>query len=408
MNFPFFIARRYLFTKKSHHAINIISGISVGGVALATIALICTMSVFNGFHDMVASFFTSFDPELKVVPAQGKLMNHDDPNLLKLKNDKRIVVFTETLEDNALLMYGENQVIVTMKGVENNFKDLTQITELLYGDGNFQLSADVINYGILGIQLTQVLGVGARFIDPLQVYTPKRGERVNMANPSSSFNHDELLSPGVVFSTRQNKYDRNYMLVSLDFARRMFESEGQMTALEMRCAEGVDADKVKEDFEQLLGPNYKVLNRYEQQEDVFRIMKIEKLLSYIFLTFILVVACFNIIGSLSMLIIDKKEDVQTLRNLGATDKQICRIFLFEGRMISTFGAVIGVVIGLLICWGQATFGWLKLGAASGTFVVDAYPVSVHFTDVALILITVIAVGYLSVWYPVRYLSKKLL
>lgn len=408
MNFPFFVARRYLFSKKSHHTINIISGISVCGVALATMALICTLSVFNGFQDMVANLFTAFDPQLKIVPAQGKHLKHDDPNLLEIRKDKRIDVITETLQDQALLRYGSRQVIATVKGVEKNFIDLTDIGNLLYGDGRFELGDGLMNYGILGIQLAHSLGVGARFEDPMQVFAPKKGERINMGNPAGSFNQDEFLSSGVVFAVKQNQYDANYAIVSLKYAQNLFGTPGEMTALEIRCKDGVNERSVKRDLQKKLGNQYKVLDRYEQQADVFRIMEIEKLLSYLFLTFILVVACFNIVGSLSMLIIDKKADVQTLRNLGADDNLICKIFLFEGRMISTCGAVIGVILGLVLCWSQIQFGWLKLGAEEGSFLIDSYPVSVHFWDVILVLVTVVVVGYLSVWYPVRYLSRRLL
>ena len=408
MNFPFYVARRYLFAKKSHHAINIISGISVCGVALATMALICTLSVFNGFHDMVATFFTAFDPELKVVPVEGKYMNQNDAPLQELRKIKDIEVFSETLEDNALITSSDHQAIVTLKGVEDNFIELADFANILYGEGTFQLHADVLNYGILGIQLTQQLEVGARFDEPLQVFAPKPGEKVNLANPASSFTRDLLYSPGVVFSVMQSKYDNHYVLTGLDFARKLFNTPGKMTALEMRCRAGADINRVKKTIQQQLGDKYKVLDRYEQQADVFRIMEVEKLLSYLFLSFILVIACFNIIGSLSMLIIDKKADVLTLRNMGASDSQICSIFLFEGRLISTIGAVGGTVLGLLLCWGQQTFGWLTLGDASGSFVIDAYPVSVHSWDVALVLGTVILIGYVSVWYPVRYLSRRLL
>ncbi len=408
MNFPFYIARRYLFSKKSHHTINIISGISVCGVALATMALICTMSVFNGFQDMVASLFTAFDPQLKIVPSEGKHLQHNDPNLLELRKDSRIKVFTETLEDNALLSYGGRQAIVTLKGVEKNFEELTDIDDLLYGEGRFELGDDLLKYGILGIHLTRTMGVGANFEDPMVVFAPKKGERINMGNPAASFNQDEFLSPGVVFAVMQDKYDSNYVLVSLDFAQKLFGAPGEMTALELRCKDGINVNTVKRDLQKKLGQDYKVMDQYEQQADVFRIMEIEKLLSYLFLTFILMVACFNIIGSLSMLIIDKKADVQTLRNLGASDDQICKIFLFEGRMISTIGAVLGLVVGLLLCWGQMKFGWLKLGPESGSFIIDSYPVSVHFWDIVIVFVTVVLVGYLSVWYPVRYLSKRLL
>ncbi len=408
MNFPFYIARTYLFSKKSHHTINIISGISVCGVALATMALICTMSVFNGFQDMVASLFTAFDPQLKIVPSEGKHLQHNDPNLLELRKDSRIKVFTETLEDNALLSYGGRQAIVTLKGVEKNFEELTDIDDLLYGEGRFELGDDLLKYGILGIHLTRTMGVGANFEDPMVVFAPKKGERINMGNPAASFNQDEFISPGVVFAVMQDKYDSNYVLVSLDFARKLFGAPGEMTALEIRCKDGINVNSVKRDLQKKLGQDYKVMDQYEQQADVFRIMEIEKLLSYLFLTFILMVACFNIIGSLSMLIIDKKADVQTLRNLGASDDQICKIFLFEGRMISTIGAVLGLVVGLLLCWGQMKFGWLKLSPASGSFIIDSYPVSVHFWDIVIVFVTVVLVGYLSVWYPVRYLSKRLL
>lgn len=408
MNFPFYIARRYLFSKKSHHAINIISAISVCGVALATMALVCTMSVFNGFQDLVASFFTGIDPELKVVPLKGKTMDAKDPRLLALKNYSGIEVYTETFEDHALVARGDRQVMVTLKGVDDNFIESTDIGQLLYGDGMFILHADVLQYGVLGIQLAAQLGLGASFEDPLQVYAPKKGERVNLSNPLSGFTQDELYSPGVVFAVKQAKYDANYILVSLDFARKLFDQEGRVSAVELKMKKGADLSQAKEDIRELLGDAYVVQDRYEQQEDVFRIMKVEKLIAYLFLTFILLVACFNIIGSISMLIIDKKDDVRTLRNLGAKDQQIVRIFLFEGRMISGFGALLGILVGLALCYLQQHFGWITLGSSSGNFVVDAYPVSVHLWDVVLIFITVLVVGYGAMWYPVRYLSRQLL
>lgn len=408
MNFPFFVARRYLFSKKSHHTINIISGISVCGVALATIALICTLSVFNGFQDMVADLFTAFDPQLKVVLAEGRHMKNDDPKLKEIRKDQRIEMVSESLEDQALLSYGGRQMIATIKGVDNNFQDLADFGNLLYGEGRYKLGDGLLNYGILGLQLSHSLGVGASYENPMQVFAPKKGERINMGNPAASFTQSEFISPGVVFAVKQNKYDANYALVSLNFAQELFNSPGEITALEIRCKDGVNEKSVKKDLQKILGSRYKVMDRYEQQADIFRIMEIEKLLSYVFLTFILVVACFNIIGSLSMLILDKKADVQTLRNLGVDDSQVCKIFLFEGRMISFFGAALGLIIGLGICWGQMQFGWLKLGKETGDFLVDAYPVSVHFWDVVLVFVTVVIVGYLSVWYPVRYLSRRLL
>lgn len=407
MNFPLFIARRYLFSKKSTHAINVISLISVVGVAVATMALVVVLSVFNGFQDLVATFFTSFDPQLKVQPSVGKTMPADDPLLLRLKQMPEVAVATECLEDNALAVYRDHQTVVKVKGVGDNFDQLTGISKILYGDGQFELHAANLEYGTLGIGVAQDLGIGAAWDGNLRIYAPVREGQFDMTDPASGFEVDSVISPGVVFSVQQSKYDRNYIITSLDFARRLFGDQGLISSLEFRLKPGSDIESVKKEMRGIVGSKYKVSDRFEQQEDTFKIMQIEKFMAYIFLTFILVVACFNIIGSLSMLIIDKKDDVLTLRNLGATDRQISRIFLFEGRMISLAGAVIGILFGLLLCWLQQQYGFVRLGNTDGSFVVNAYPVSVHYSDVVIIFATVVAVGWLSVWYPVRYLSKKL-
>ena len=408
MNFPFYIARRYLFSKKSTHAINVISGISVVGVAVATMALVVTLSVFNGFHDLVASFFTQMDPQLKVIPVKGKTAPANDPVLIKIRQLPEVEIATECLEDQALAVYVDRQMMVKIKGVEDNFDKLTHIREILEGDGTFDLHAADINYGIPGLGVAYQMGLGYTYKEPLRIYAPRREGQLNMADPTDGFVEDELYSPGVVFCMKQGKYDKNYILTSLAFARNLFQQEGMLSSLELRLKPGSNFDRVKDQMCELAGTKYQVLDRYEQQDDTFRIMKVEKLIAYIFLTFILMIACFNIIGSLSMLIIDKRNDVQTLRNLGANDSQICRIFLFEGRMISVIGAVIGILIGLLLCWLQQQFGLVRLGSSEGNFVVDAYPVSVHPWDIVVIFITVIVVGFLSVWYPVRYFARRLL
>ena len=408
MNFPFYIARRYLFSKKSTHAINVISGVSVVGVAVATMALVVTLSVFNGFHDLVASLFTAFDPQLKVTPAVGKTAPADDPVLTRIRHLPEVEVATETVEDMALAIYGDRQAMVTIKGVDDNFDSLTHIREILVGEGEYELHAAGLNYGIPGIRLAEALGTGYRYDRPLKIYAPKRVGQLNMANPTDGFVEDELYSPGVLFSVKQAKYDKSYIVTSIGFARNLFGQQGMVSALELRLKPGTDFDAAKEKIRQMAGGKYTVKDRFEQQEDTFRIMKIEKLIAYIFLTFILAVACFNIIGSLSMLIIDKKADVATLRNLGASDKQIVRIFLFEGRMISAIGAVLGIAVGLLLCWLQQTYGLVGLGRSSGSFIIDAYPVSVHPEDVALIFVTVLAVGFIAVWYPVHYFARRLL
>lgn len=407
MNLPFYIARRYLFSKKKHNAINIISGISVCGVALATLALVCTLSVFNGFQDMVAGFFTAFDPELKITVREGKVFDPNGAAFDEVRALPEIDVWTETLEENAMIQYKDRQAMAVIKGVDDNFEQLTSIDSLLYGTGDFILHDEIVDYGILGVELVSELGTGIQFVDPLQVYAPKRNARVNMSNPSAAFNRDYLFSPGAVFVVNQQKYDANYILTSLGFARRLFDYDKEVSAIELKLKKEADISSVQKEISRILGNKFVVQNRYEQQADVFRIMEIEKLISYLFLTFILGISCFNVIGSLSMLILDKREDVETLRNLGADDRLIARIFLFEGRLISVFGACAGIVVGLLLCFLQQHFGIIALGG-DGSFVVDAYPVSVHFTDVLLIFVTVITVGFLSVWYPVHYLSRRLL
>ena len=408
MSLPFFIARRYLFSKKKHNAINIISGISVCGVALATLALVCTLSVFNGFQDMVAGFFTAFDPELKITIREGKVFEPQGAAFQEVRSLPEIGVWTETLEENAMVQYKDRQAMAIIKGVEDNFEELTSIDSLLYGAGEFILHDSIVDYGVLGVELISELGTGLQFVDPLQVYAPKRNVRVNMANPSASFNRDYLFSPGVVFVVNQQKYDARYILTSLSFARNLFNYDTEVSAVELKLKPGADVTAVQRKIARILGDEFVVLDRYEQQADVFRIMEIEKFISYLFLTFILAIACFNVIGSLSMLILDKREDVETLRNLGADDRLIARIFLFEGRLISLFGALSGIVLGLLLCYIQQRFGIISLGGGNGSFIVDAYPVSVHVTDVVLIFITVITVGFLSVWYPVHYLTRRLL
>ena len=300
------------------------------------------------------------------------------------------------------------KAVVTLKGVDDNFVRCTDLEDILYGEGTFMLHAADLNYGVPGIGLAMQLGCGYRYEGAITVCAPRKGERVNMANPAASFNTDELYSSGLVFSVRQRKYDDNLLLCPIDMARRLFDRPGEVTSLELKLAEGADAETVKERLQNALGDRFVVKDRYDQQEDVFRIMNIEKVIAYIFLTFILLVACFNIIGSISMLIIDKKHDIDTLRHLGADDRFIERVFLFEGWLISTVGALIGIVLGLALCLAQQHFGWLKLGESSGNFIIDAYPVSVHALDVVAIFITVAVVSFVAIWYPVRRLTRRLL
>ena len=409
-SFPFHIARRYLFSRKSTHAINLISLVSVVGVAVATTALVVTLSVFNGFSDLVASFFTNIDPQLELRPREGKTVLADDPLLAQVRRLPEVMVAMEAVEGQALAVYGNRQAMVTLKGVEDNFDSLTHIQEILLpADAPaFQTHAADISYGYIGIQLASQLGTGFAYDGPIHLFAPMRkGQLADAASTDEAFREEEVYSPGCLFSVQQAKYDRTHIITDIALTRRLFHCQGELSALELRLRPGSDFDKVKSRIKDIVGEKFSVRDRYEQQDDTFSIMKIEKLMAYLFLSFILVVACFNIVGSLSMLIIDKRDDVQTLRAMGASDKQITQIFLFEGRMIAVAGAMAGILLGLLLCWMQQQFGIVALGSQQGAFVVDAYPVSVHPWDIVLVFFTVLAASFLAVWYPVHHFARRM-
>lgn len=397
MKYELLISRRYLFSKKSHNAINIVSLIAVVGVAVATMAMVIVMSVFNGFQGLVADLFTGFDPELRITPATGNSIDLNDDRIKALAKDKNVAVFTPIVEGQALAVAGEIQKVVMLKGVSDNFLQQSNIHSALYGEGEPILHLDVLEYCIPGLQLCNQLGLPLFFNPPLQIYTPKRGERVNMANPKTSFNQDELQASGLVFSMHQAKYDSEYILCSIGFAQRAFELEGKATALEVKLS----AAGSRKGIESLLGDGFRIQDRYEQQQDVFRIMKIEKLISYAFLCFILLVACLNIMGSLNMLMIEKREDARTLSALGSTEAQTRRIFALEGMMIILGGAAMGILTGLALCLLQQYFGFIRMGQSEGSFIIDAYPVVLEGWDLATVLLTVIILGAVSVMWATR-------
>lgn len=397
MKYELLISRRYLFSKKSHNAINIVSMIAVAGVAVATMAMVIVMSVFNGFQGLVAELFTGFDPELLITPVAGNSIDLSSSRIKALADSKDVAVFTPVAEGQALVVAGDVQKVVMLKGVADNYTQQSDILNALYGDGEPELHLDVIEYCIPGLQLCNQLGLPIYFQRPLEVYAPKRGERVNMANPKSSFNRDELNASGLVFSVHQSKYDSEYILCSLGFAQRLFDLDGRVTGIEIKLA----PTGSREDIEALLGEGFCVKDRYEQQEDVFRIMQIEKLISYAFLCFIMLVACLNIMGSLSMLMIEKREDAKTLSALGSTQRQIRRIFALEGLMIIFGGAMTGMLLGLILCLLQQEFGFIRMGQSEGSFIIDAYPVVVRPGDLMLVLLTVVLLGFLSVMWATK-------
>ena len=407
MNCAFYIARRYLFSKKSHNAINIISGISVCGVALATLALVCTLSVFNGFHDLIAGFFTHFDPDLKVETIKGKTFTPDTAALARLRALPEVEVVSLTLEDNAMARYKGQQVMVTVKGVDDEFQALTHIEEILYGNPEFKLYDEVADYGVLGIQLMYTLGTGFDPYDPVEVYAPRRGAKVNLSNPMASFRRQPLYLAGNVLNINDARYASSYIVTSLDYARQLFDYETEVSAIEVRLSPKAHAPRAKRDIASIMGEGYTVKDRYEQQAATFKVVEIEKFVTYLFLCFILMVACFNIISSVSMLILDKQANADTLKSLGATDSFVARIFMYEGNLIALLGAVIGLVLGVVLCLLQQEFGIIGLGG-SGQFVVDAYPVRVKLTDLLLVLVSVVTVSAVSVWLPIKILNKYFL
>ncbi|MBR3648399.1 MAG: ABC transporter permease [Paludibacteraceae bacterium] len=398
------IAWRYLFSKKSHNAINIVSGVSAAGVMVATAALVCVLSVMNGFSKVVESMFSRFDAELRIEPVQGKYFRLDSPGMLAVQNIPDVRIFSPTVEETALVQYKDHQVPATLKGVSDRFQELTSIDSIIH-DGFYSVYDGAFERCVLGRGLAARIGINPHFVGGMKVYAPKRKGRVNLMRPDRSLNQAGTYIAGT-FAVDQLRYDDQLMIVSLDFARQLFEyDENEATAVELALAEGSNLRKVKKQISETLGADYLVLDRYEQQADFFRISKIEKVLTTLLLAFILLIATFNIIGSLSMLMIDKQDDSVTLRNMGATPEMLRRIFLTEGWLISALGAAIGLLIGLIVCLLQEHFGLLKLG--NGTdYVISAYPVEVQALDIVIVAVIVLAIGYLSAYIPTRQIVKQ--
>jgi len=403
LRFSFRIARRYLFSKKSHNAINVISGISSAGVAVGTMALVIVLSIFNGFGDLFTGLFSDFDPELKITAVEGKYFTTDTPVMQQVRNHEAVAVFSEVVQENALLRFKDKQMPALIKGVnEKKFHAMTRIDSLLF-EGQFQLYDGAFERAVPGLGVAATLGLGAYFIDPLYIYAPRRNAQINLLRPENSFVESAVYVAGI-FSIQQNEYDNQYVLVSLDLARQLFEYAGnEATAVELKLRETADIADVKNELGALLGPGFTVKDRYEQQESYFSIMRIEKWITFLILSFILLIATFNVIGALSMLIIDKKADILTLRNLGADRRLIQQIFLLEGWLISAVGAAVGLVLGTLFSLVQEHWGIIRLGPG---YIIDKYPAVTQFSDLLLVLLTVLVMGFLAAWYPVRYIRVE--
>jgi len=401
MNLPLFIAKRYLVAKKSRNVINIISTIAVVGVTVGSMALIVVLSVFNGFDRLVKSLFNSYDPDLLITVNEGKVFSPDSLMLHQIRHCPGVALYSEVLEENALLKYGDKQYIGTIKGVDSNFVQVSGIDSMIC-EGEFTLKHGNMPYAVVGQGVGYYLGIGLKFIEPLMVYVPHRSGSVSM-NPEQAFNRKYIYAAGI-FRIEQD-YDSKYVFVPLDFARDILEYTSEASALEIKLVKGADPEKVKNELTTILGPRFSVKNRFQQQEFFYKIMKSEKWAIFFILTFILIIASFNIVGSLTMLILDKKKDMTVLSGLGINYTSLRRIFLTEGLLISFSGVMIGMILGALVCWGQMRFGWIRL-PGNGSFVIDTYPVYMKLSDFALIFVTVMLIGYVAAWYPVRFITRK--
>lgn len=401
-NFESHIAWRYLFSKKGHNAINIVSGISAVAVGVVTAAMICVLSVMNGFGALVEHMFSEFDPALMIVPTTGQTLRTDTEPIASLYAREDIEAVSMQLEQTALIRYKDHQLPARVMGVDDLFTHTANIDSIIT-DGFYSVWDGAFDRAVLGRGLAAQIGINAHFTGALHLYAPERTEKINMLRPDKSLRHEHAFIAGT-FAVNQVEYDDQLILVSLPLAQRLFDyDEHTATALRIHPKEGVKISNLKSQIAYLLGQEYRVLDRYEQQQDFFRILRIEKLLTILLLVFILIIASFNIIGSLSMLIIDKSEDIRILSHMGADESTIRRVFLLEGWFISSLGTICGLAAGVLLCLGQQHFGWLTLGNGA-EYIISAYPVQVLWWDVLLVAAIVLTLGFAAAYYPSRKIN----
>ena len=400
MNFPFYISKRYLISKKSKNVVNIISLISIIGVMVSTAALIIVLSAFNGLDDLLKSMNDSFDPDLKITPSTGKVFSLEDQRIEIIRNHESVFDIAESLEDKALLKYDDQESFATIKGVSDNFANISGVDTMLVV-GDFILKHNNQPYAIVGQGVAYYLSLNLNYIDPIVIYVLKRDAK--SSNLQQALNRNYIF-PSAVFGIQQ-EFDSKYVIVPIDYARKLFNYEKEVSALEIKLKQDYNIEKAQEEIAEILGSDYQVKNRYQQHEAFYKIMKSEKFYIFLILTFIIVIASFNIMGSLTMLIIDKKDDIATFRSLGANLKTIRQIFLTEGWLITIVGAIIGLILGWFVCWLQIKFELVRL-QGNASFIIDAYPIKIIWTDFLMIYVTVITIGFIAAWYPVRYITKK--
>ena len=392
-----------MFAKKQFNAIHIITAISSVAVGVVTAAMVCVLSVMNGFGVMVEQLFSQFDPDLRITTKKGKSFSISEEKKDELLGLPSVDLLSESITETALVYFEDKQMPVQLQGVDTEFDELTGIEQIIT-DGHYEVYDGAFDRAVLGQGLAWKLGIGARFVSGIEVYAPKREGKVNMLRPDANFNRETCFIAGT-FAVNQQKYDDNLMLVDIDLTRRLLDYDStEVTALQVAVAEGYSVKQAKKEIVSVLGEGYAVQDRYEQQEDFFRILRVEKLLTTLLLVFILLIATFNGIGSLSMLIIDKQQDIRTLSHLGASEKMIRRVFVLEGWMVNALGALGGLVVGLVVCLLQEHLGLLKLGNGA-EYVIEAYPVAVQGWDIVMVIVVVLALGAISSWIPARRIKK---
>ncbi|MGE0560271.1 MAG: FtsX-like permease family protein [Flavobacteriales bacterium] len=402
MNLPFYIAKRYLISKKSHHVINIISWISVSGIGIATMALVVVLSAFNGLQTLVEQLYASFDPDIKITAITGKTFDASSFPKAKLLDLTEVDFVTESIEDVALFKYNDKQTVATLKGVEPEFYQMTGLDTLMY-EGQFKKDTETTHYINVGYGIADNLSlyINPGFLEEISVIIPKKGNSKNFI-PGEEFTR-KYATPSGVFSISPD-FDNKYVLASLPFVRKLLDKENQVSSIELKLAPNTNWEKVKLVIQQIVGENYTIQTRYELNELVFKTNETEKWITFLILSFILVIASFNIIGSLTMLILDKKDDVWILKTMGADNRLIQKLFFAEGMLINLLGAFSGMVFGALLCWIQMKFGLLRLNGG----IVDFYPIELHWMDFVNISVIVLTIGIIASWFPVRVLTRKYL
>ena len=394
MNPVFFIARRYLFARKSHNVINIISIISAAGIAVGCAALVIILSIYNGFDGLLKSMFESYTPDVVVAPRTGKTFAPDSSKIAALKGRGDVLYISEVLEETVFLKYGDRDAIVTARGVDPEYQKLTDLGQYVV-QGSFDLQDGELDQMVLGAGIAQSLRINTSFVTPLEAYFPSRTAKVSLTDPTASLRKVKLFPAGTI--ALEKNFDEQYVYMPIAALRDLLEREGEVSSLEIRVkpeaitASGSVSRRLLDEIGQLFGDGFSVKNKYQQNESLYKMMTYEKLAIYLILLFVVLIISCNVFGSLSMLIIEKQDDIEILRSMGADNRMINRIFTTEGWMISLLGAAAGIILGVAVCLAQEHFHIVPL---PGNFIVSYYPVKLQLTDLMLIFASVAAIGYI--------------